>query len=123
MKKIVRLTEADLYRIVRRVISEQGDFDFTDEEMPKQKTMSDTFDEVKNEYDTFLDNLMKQGDVDKGRFLKKLDYELKNIYFNHVDENVPGTEKFAEKHAEIINHFRTRFRNLDIAESRFSGDL
>ena len=121
MKKIVRLTELDLVRIVKRVVSEQGDFDFTDEEMPKQKTMSDTFDEVKNEYDTFLDDLMKQGDVDKGRFLKQLDYELTNVYFNHLDANVPGTDKFAEKHKEIIDHFRTRFRNLDINESKLSG--
>ena len=58
MKKVVRLSESDLVRIVRRIVSEQ--INMTQEELPKNKVADDVeywLDEYKNDMDFMKINL------------------------------------------------------------------
>ena len=112
MKKVVRLTESQLIKFVKRVLVEQG-MEPELENKPKNKPIN--FDKIKNKFDKFLDNLSSQGNVDKGRFLKDVDKEIRAYYHSRLNDDNSNVGNFAEKHAEVIQHFRDRFNSEKIS--------
>ena len=100
MKKVIRLSESDLVRIVRRIVSEQ--INMTQEELPKNKIADDVeywLDEYKNDMDNYLSEL--QGDVDKRRFMSRIKNGTMTIYRelrNGLDDrDRPATNIFIYK--------------------------
>ena len=112
MKKVIRLSESDLVRIVKRIVSEQ--INMTQEELPKNKIVDDVeywLDEYKNDMDKYLSEL--QGDVDKRRFMSRIKNGTMTIYReirNGLDDRdrpaINMLDKtFAHKQQELYGHF------------------
>jgi hypothetical protein len=53
--------------------------------------------------------------VDKGRFLKDVDKEIRAYYHSRLNDDNSNVGNFAEKHAEVIQHFRDRFNSEKIS--------
>jgi hypothetical protein len=122
MKKVVRLTESDLNRLVKRVIREQ----YNDEEElkatmasnkienisnPSDDELKRRFDSYKNKMDKFLDELKSSGtEIDGQRFLTQVRNQTNQIYFD-VDEIYDSTPKrFSEFQLELFKHFRNKLK-------------
>ena len=112
MKKVIRLSESDWVRIVRRIVSER--IDMTQEELPKNKVADDVeywLDEYKNDMDNYLSEL--QGDVDKRRFMSRIKNGTMTIYreirngLNDRDRpSINMLDKtFAHKQQELYGYF------------------
>jgi len=103
MKKIVRLTESDLVRIVKRVVSEQN------------KDVCSKFVEVnKNQFVTDVKN-MKFGSGSDTEVAKKLVSKSKKIYkFN-------GTTSEANKNLSCIGLKLYKSSNYDFYEPKLGG--
>jgi len=117
MKKVIRLSESDLVRIVRRIVSEQ--IDMTQEELPKNKVADDVeywLDEYKNDMDKYLSEL--QGDVDKRRFMSRIKNGTMTIYreirngLNDRDRpSINMLDKtFAHKQQELYGYFLDKLK-------------
>jgi len=121
-KKVVRLTESDLNRLVKRVIREQ----YNDEEElkatmasnkienisnPSDDELKRRFDLYKNKMDKFLDELKSSGtEIDGQRFLTQVRNQTNQIYFD-VDEISDSTPKrFSEFQLELFKHFRDKLK-------------
>ena len=81
MKKVIRLSESDLIRVVKRIVSEQYNMD--QEELPKNKIANDVeywLDEYKTDMENFLSELQSDGDVDKRRFMSRIKNGTMEIY-------------------------------------------
>jgi hypothetical protein len=106
MKKIIKLTEEDLARIVRRVIKEQTDGGNINDELNAR------MESYKNKMDRFLDELKSSGtEIDGKRFLTKVRNETDQIFWE-LDEtsNVPLT-LFSQLQLDLISYFREKLRN------------
>jgi hypothetical protein len=126
MKKVVRLTEADLVRIVKRVIKEQAPTDVynpstmgrvSDEpRMYKPKSnefdWKSHFDQIKNELDSYLDTI--EGPVNVKRFQSK----VRNAYYemvSNVDDeySYPSHgDNFIQLTNEYMSYFRKKLKSL-----------
>jgi hypothetical protein len=126
MKKVVRLTEADLARIVKRVIKEQAPTDVynpstmgrvSDEpRMYKPKSnefdWKSHFDQIKNELDSYLDTI--EGPVNVKRFQSK----VRNAYYgmvSNVDDeySYPSHgDDFIQLTNEYMSYFRKKLKSL-----------
>jgi hypothetical protein len=126
MKKVVRLTEADLARIVKRVIKEQAPTDVynpstmgrvSDEpRMYKPKSnefdWKSHFDQIKNELDSYLDTI--EGPVNVKRFQSK----VRNAYYgmvSNVDDeySYPSHgDNFIQLTNEYMSYFRKKLKSL-----------
>jgi hypothetical protein len=126
MKKVVRLTEADLARIVKRVIKEQAPTDVynpstmgrvSDEpRMYKPKSnefdWKSHFDQIKNELDSYLDTI--EGPVNVKRFQSK----VRNAYYgmvSNVDDeySYPSHgDNFIQLTNEYMSYFRKKLKGL-----------
>jgi hypothetical protein len=126
MKKVVRLTEADLARIVKRVIKEQAPTDVynpstmgrvSDEpRMYKPKSnefdWKSHFDQIKNELDSYLNTI--EGPVNVKRFQSK----VRNAYYgmvSNVDDeySYPSHgDDFIQLTDEYMSYFRNKLKNL-----------
>lgn len=86
MKKVIKLTESDLYRIIKRVISEQDP-----EKEPKQTTMDSNWyaDKIKN-YIWWLLDFMKSKDL----------FEMEPD-FRHMYQNFPKKKENVMKYSII----------------------
>ena len=121
-KKVVRLTESDLNRLVKRVIREQ----YNDEEElkatiasnkienisnPSDDELKRRFELYKNKMDKFLDELKSSGtEIDGQRFLTQVRNQTNQIYFD-VDEISDSTPKrFSEFQLELFKHFRNKLK-------------
>jgi hypothetical protein len=81
MKKVIRLSESDLVRVVKRIVSEQYNMD--QEELPKNKIANDIeywLDEYKTDMENHLSELQSDGDVDKRRFMSRIKNGTMEIY-------------------------------------------
>jgi hypothetical protein len=122
MKKVVRLTESDLNRLVKRVIREQ----YNDEEElkatmtsnkienisnPSDDELKRRFELYKNKMDKFLDELKSSGtEIDGQRFLTQVRNQTDQIYWE-VDETSDSTPKrFSEFQLELLKHFRNKLK-------------
>ena len=126
MKKVVRLTEADLARIVKRVIKEQAPTDVYnpssmgrvsgEPRMDKPKSnefdWKSHFDQIKNELDSYLDTI--EGPVDVKRFQSK----VRNAYYgmvSNVDDeySYPSHgDNFIQLTNEYMSYFRKKLKSL-----------
>jgi hypothetical protein len=126
MKKVVRLTEADLARIVKRVIKEQAPTDVYnpstmgrvsgEPRMDKPKSnefdWKSHFDQIKNELDSYLNTI--EGPVDVKRFQSK----VRNAYYgmvSNVDDeySYPSHgDDFIQLTDEYMSYFRNKLKNL-----------
>ena len=117
MKKVLRLSESDLVRIVKRIVSEQ--INMTQEELPKNKVADDVeywLDEYKNDMDNYLSEL--QGDVDKRRFMSRIKNGTMTIYRelrNGLDDrdrpSINMLDKtFAHKQQELYGYFLDKLK-------------
>jgi hypothetical protein len=92
MKKIVKLTESDLSRIVKRVIKEEDEM----EGMGMSITLDDVFDEVRNAlHDQF-------GMYDDASMGKKAMALAKQIMSNMRDDLAYVTENYEDQLYDII---------------------
>ena len=122
MKKVIRLTESDLTRLVKRIIREQ----YNDEEEfnttmysnkienisnPSDDELKRRFDLYKNKMDRFLDELKSSGTkIDGQRFLTQVRNQTNQIYWE-VDETSDSTPKrFSEFQLELLKHFRDKLK-------------
>jgi hypothetical protein len=126
MKKVVRLTEADLARIVKRVIKEQAPTDVYnpstmgrvsgEPRMDKPKSnefdWKSHFDQIKNELDSYLDTI--EGPVNVKRFQSK----VRNAYYgmvSNVDDeySYPSHgDNFIQLTNEYMSYFRKKLKSL-----------
>jgi hypothetical protein len=114
VRKVIRLTESDLVRLVKRVISEQYFMD--QEEFPKNTIANEVItkmDDYKSEMENFLDKLKSEGDVDKRRFMSRIKNGTMEIYreiLNGLDTGDSSVidmldSTFAHKQQELYGHF------------------
>ena len=130
MKKIVRLTESDLIRIVKRVINEQFYGDIVKPEISKKsdvntetpdyekvKEFESEMMEYKKNMDLFLDELKQSVDtVDGKRFLKQVQNQTGEIYWKYYndssgDERKMINDKFSELQLGMFDYFRKKLHN------------
>jgi predicted transcriptional regulator len=117
------ITERDLSRITKRIVSEQY---FEDqEELPKNKIVDEVntkMDQYKTEMENFLSELHSDGDVvDKRRFMSRVKngtnqiyQEIVNSLDGHNDSIMIVLDKtFAHKQQELYGHFLERIKFYD----------
>ena len=87
MKKVIKLTESDLTRIVKRVIKEEDDM----EGMDVSITVKDIFEQVKdalNDIDGYDDATMREKAMDLSKeIMSNLRDDLSMVLVNYVTEN------------------------------------
>ena len=121
MKKIVRLTESDLARIVKRVIKEQYHENI---ETPSDDDLRSKLDSYKRKMENFLRELKSSGtEIDKHRFLKQVQKETDQMYWDVYDNSDSEPEGFVELQMDLIKHFRQKlnesYRSRVIKENEF----
>ena len=107
MKRIVRLTETDLTNIVRRVLKENNDYKNIETSGNggwKSKLVS-----YESDMDNFLRQLKDSGtEIDKLRFLKKIQKETDQIYWDVYDNSDSEPEGFTELQMNLIKRFKQK---------------
>lgn len=94
MKKIVRLTESDLNRIIKRIIEEQFDGEMRDSGKGVLKSKIDSY---KNKMDNYLNELKSSGqEIDKLRFLKQIRNQTNQMFHDMFDNSDYTGEGFPE---------------------------
>jgi len=121
MKKIVRLTESDLIQIVKRVIKEQYHENI---ETPSDDDLRSKLDSYKSEMENFLRELKSLGTkIDKHRFLKQVQKETDQMYWDVYDNSDSEPEGFVELQMDLINHFKQKlnesYRSRVVKENEF----
>jgi len=140
MKKVIRLTERDLTRIVKRVIKEQyhqnietpSDDDLRSKldsykrkmETPSDDDMRSKFDSYKRKMENFLRKLKSSGtEIDKQRFLKQVQKETDQMFWDVYDNSDSKIEVFSELQLDLIKHFRKKlnesYRSRVVKENEF----
>lgn len=114
MKKVIRLTESDLVRLVNRIVKEQFDGEI---ESPQDNVNSgyeelkSRLESYKNKMDRFLDELKSSGtEIDGRRFLKQIQRQSDEIFFDideRSDENING---FGELQDNLFKYFRNKLK-------------
>jgi len=121
MKKVIRLTESDLARIVKRVIKEQYHENI---ETPSDDDLRSKLDSYKRKMENFLRELKSSGtEIDKHRFLKQVQKETDQMYWDVYDNSDSEPEGFVELQMDLIKHFRKKlnesYRSRVIKENEF----
>jgi len=105
-KKVIRLTESDLVRLVKRVIKEQYHENI---ETTSDDDLRSKLDSYKNEMENFLRELKSSGtEIDKHRFLKQVQKETDQMYWDVYDNSDSEPEGFVELQMDLIKHFRKK---------------
>jgi hypothetical protein len=106
MKRTIRLTERDLTRIVKRVIKEQYHENI---ETPSDDDLRSKLDSYKRKMENFLRELKSSGtEIDKHRFLKQVQKETDQMYWDVYDNSDSEPEGFVELQMDLIKHFRQK---------------
>ena len=121
-KKVVRLTESDLNRLVKRIIREQ----YNDEEElkatmasnkienisnPSDDELKRRFELYKNKMDKFLDELKSSGtEIDGQRFLTQVRNQTDKIFWNLDDTLNLSLRVFSQLQLDILKHFRNKLK-------------
>ena len=122
MKKVIRLTESDLTRLVKRIIREQ----YNDEEEfnttmysnkienisnPSDDELKRRFDLYRNKMDRFLDELKSSGTgVDGKRFLKQIQQQSDQIFWDIDEKSDVNVNGFGELQDELFRYFRSKLK-------------
>ena len=127
MKKVIRLTESDLVRLVNRIVKEQfaGEIkspqdkeQFDGEIESPQDNANSGYEELKsrlerykNKMDIFLDELKSSGEgIDGRRFLKQIQRQSDQIFYD-IDENSDANiNGFVELQIELLKYFRSKLK-------------
>jgi hypothetical protein len=122
MKKIIRLTESELIKVVKRIINEQH----FDEFMTSSETSSVSnvvqnlereMGDYKNKMDGFLSDLKSSGDIDWNRFLKQVRNQTSEIFHKYDDESLSREDSlnlfntFSQLQSNLLNHYKGQYRN------------
>lgn len=117
MKKVVRLTESDLTRMIKRIIEEQFDGEMQasgfDGEMRAsgKEVLKSKIDSYKNKMENYLNELKSSGqEIDKLRFLKQIRNQTNQMFHDMFDNSDYTGEGFAELQMDLINYFREKLR-------------
>ena len=121
MKRIIRLTESDLARIVKRVIKEEYHENI---ETTSDDDLRSKLDSYKSEMEYFLRELKSSGtEIDKHRFLKQVQKETDQMYWDVYDNSDSEPEGFVELQMDLIKHFRKKlnesYRSRVVKENEF----
>ena len=121
MKKIIRLTESDLARIVKRVIKEEYHENI---ETTSDDDLRSKLDSYKRKMENFLRELKSSGtEIDKHRFLKQVQKETDQMYWDVYDNSDSEPEGFVELQMDLIKHFRKKlnesYRSRVVKENEF----
>jgi hypothetical protein len=113
MKKIVRLTESDLSRIVKRVIRESKSYDVNNlEELKNEiKTIYDYFE---NEVEEMVENDGSLSPEVAGEFLDTLEYYIGKVFDNKSEVEYLDEDDYfdLEDYAnDTISEFRSFIKN------------
>ena len=116
MKKVIRLTESDLVRLVNRVVKEQFDSEM---ESP-QDNVNSGYEELKsrleryrNKMDRFLDGLKSSGEqIDGRRFLKQIQRQSDQIFYDIDEKSDVNIDGFGELQDELFKYFRSKIKSL-----------
>ena len=109
MKKNIRLTEDDLINIVKRVLNEQFNKEFSTQNYNKSgdDELNSRMESYKNKMDNFLDKLKSSGDkIDGTRFLKQVRNQTDQIYFELDEKSEKPLTSFAQLQLDLLRHFR-----------------
>ena len=114
MKKILRLTESDLVRLVNKVINEQFDGEMNspqDNVNSGYEELKSRLERYKNKMDIFLDELKSSGEgIDGRRFLKQIQRQSDQIFYD-IDENSDANiNGFGELQIELLKYFRSKLK-------------
>ena len=105
-KKIIRLTEEDLVRIVKKVVNEQYFQDNLSpssvQDEPEVFSWKPYFDNLTNSLDSYFDTI--EGPVDVKRFGDKVRTEFYQM-MNDADRPID------DEHTNLYNEFRLRFNS------------
>lgn len=116
MKKIVRLTESELIRIIERVINEQT----IDGPPTENASMFDSFvndlKSVESEMDGLLNDLKSSNEpIDKKRFLSSLRNKTTQVFFDYFENAGMSRQDsnklnnlFMTKQSEMMDSFRQK---------------
>ena len=120
MKKVIRLTEEDLNKIVKRVLNEQFNGEIqepesksTEQDLDREYNKSgddelnSRMESYKNKMDNFLDKLKSSGDkIDGTRFLKQVRNQTDQIYWELDEKSEKPLTSFAQLQLDLLRHFR-----------------
>ncbi len=119
---IIRLTESELIKVVKRIINEQH----FDEFMTSSETSSVSnvvqnlereMGDYKNKMDGFLSDLKSSGDIDWNRFLKQVRSQTSEIFHKYDDESLSREDSlnlfntFSQLQSNLLNHYKGQYRN------------
>lgn len=122
MGKIIRLTESELIKVVKRIISEQyfDDIETSSEESSGSNVVQNLEREMgdyKNKMDGFLSDLKSSGDIDWNRLLKQVRNQTSEIFHKYDDESLSREESlnlfntFSSLQSNLLNHYKGQYRN------------
>ena len=119
----MRLTESDLIRLVKRVISEQFDSEIKSDTKPSivgnpQNNVNSGYEELKsrlnsykNKMDMFLDELKSSGtEIDGKRFLKQIQQQSDKIFWDIDEKSDVNVNGFGELQYELFRYFRSKLK-------------
>jgi uncharacterized phage infection (PIP) family protein YhgE len=114
MKKILRLTESDLVRLVNRVINEQFDGEMNspqDNVDSGYEELKSRLERYKNKMDRFLDKLKSSGEqIDGRRFLKQIQRQSDQIFFDIDEKSNVNINGFGELQDNLFKYFRSKLK-------------
>jgi hypothetical protein len=114
MKKVIRLTESDLARLVNRIIKEQFDGEI---ESPQdninsgEEELKSRLSIYKNKMDRFLDELKSSGmEIDGKRFLKQIQRQSDQIYWDIDEKSDVNINGFGKLQDDLFRYFRAKLK-------------
>ena len=124
MKKVIRLTESDLMRIVKRVLNEQFNGEIqkpesksTEQDLDRDYNKSSDdelrtrFESYKDKMDGFLDELKSSGsEIDGTRFLKQVRNQTDQIYWELDEKSEKPITGFSQLQLDLLKHFRHKLK-------------
>ncbi len=109
MKKVIRLSESDLVRLVKRVINEQFQSEIDTTQKSGEDELKQRLESLKSEMEGLLNTLKSSGtEVDAQRFLKRVRNQSNEIYFDIYDKSDSPVNGFAEMQQNLLRHFRNK---------------
>ena len=114
MKKVIRLSESDLVRLVHRIIKEQFDGEI---ESPQdninsgEEELKSRLNIYKNKMDRFLDELKSSGtEIDGKRFLKQIQRQSDQIYWDIDEKSDVNINGFGKLQDDLFRYFRAKLK-------------
>jgi len=106
MRKVVRLTERDLTRIVKRVIKEQGEFESSIDCEKFMKDMKRSFNNTKDEFDFYYMNNNEWDRMSPRTASEFLESKLNKIINSAQREGCENIEELENSKNEYLNFWK-----------------